>query len=178
MIRAVVKTGVLATATLLGLLHTSPADAGQHPAIVSGPISAHATVEITDENGRLIPLTAGEQIAVMFTEAISSLEDGCRRHLNRSCPLDELVRGATAPNWNIGKLKYDPSTDPNYTYAVIVNGTKWTATATPKKAGLGGFFYDGSFMSAQRFYNGTGPASTQSTKFTGVSISGEIFSKD
>lgn len=175
MIRTSVSTHILGTAMLLGFVHATPA--GQQPAIVSGPISARATVEITDENGTLIPLKPEEQIAVMFTEAISSLEDGCRRHLNRSCPLDELVRGATVPTWNIGKLKYDPAIDSHYTYAVIVNGTKWTATATPKKAGLGGFFYDGSSMSPKRFYNVTGPANTQSTKFTGVSISGEIFSK-
>ena len=88
-----------------------------------------------DLQGVEITLKPEEKIALMFMEAIASLEDDCNRHLNRRCSLVELVTGPKSPGWNIGKLKYDPAQDPNYKYTVTITGTGWVASANPRVRG-------------------------------------------
>ncbi len=158
-----------------------PASAGgaAHPAgnaSSSGPITTHAEVVVKDEHDVQIPLKPEEKIAFMFIEAIGSLENGCDLHLNRKCSLAELVSGPKAQSWEIGRLKYDPARDSNYKYTVTLNGTGWVASATPRRAGLGGFFTDGTRgMIHDSYYNPNGPATMKDTRLGETSISGELF---
>ncbi len=142
----------------------------------SGPITTHAQVMIKDMQGIEINLKQEEKIALMFMEAIGSLEDGCDLHLNRKCSLAELVAGPNSPNWKIGKLKYDPARDPNYKYSITITGTGWVASANPLRAGLGGFFVDGNGgMIANSYYKANGPATAKDRKVDEISVSGELF---
>jgi len=158
-----------------------PGSAGQtaspaRDASSSGPITTHAQVMIKDTQGVEINLKQEEKIALMFMEAIGSLEDGCGLHLNRKCSLAELVAGPNSPNWKIGKLKYDPARDPNYKYSVTITGTGWVASANPLRAGLGGFFTDGSRgMITNSYYKANGPATAKDRKVDEISVSGELF---
>lgn len=146
------------------------------PVSSSGPIVTHAQVEVKDVQGVVIPLKQEEKIAFMFMEAISSMEDDCRFHAKHICTLAELVAGPKSPDWNIGRLKYDPSRDPNYKYTVTPTGNGWTASASPQHAGLGGFFVDGTRgVMVERYYNANGPATTKDRHIDESSVSGEIF---
>lgn len=99
-----------------------------------------------------------------------------RLHLKNICPLAELVAGAQSPGWNIGKLKYDPSRDPNYKYTVTVAGTGWTARAVPQHAWLGGFFVDGTRGGmTETYYSANGAATVKDKRLDEISVSGEIF---
>lgn len=142
----------------------------------SGGITTIATVIVKDEQGVELQLKPEEKIAVMFLEAISSMEDDCNRHLNRRCSLAELVAGPLSPGWNIGRLKYDPARDTNYKYTVTITGNRWVASASPLRAGLGGFFYNWnhSFV-VDCYYNPNGPAAATDRKLGGTTISGELF---
>ncbi|MGB9406227.1 MAG: hypothetical protein WCA89_01760 [Terracidiphilus sp.] len=142
----------------------------------SGPITSHAVVVVKDVHEVQIPLKQEEKIALMFIEAIGSMENGCDLHLNRKCSLAELVAGPISQSWAIGRLKYDPARDPNYKYTVTIAGTGWVASATPRRAGLGGFFADDSRGSiADSYYNANGPATTKDTRLGEISISGDLF---
>jgi hypothetical protein len=141
-----------------------------------GPISTVATISVADSNGASIPLNSAEKVALMFISAIENMEGDCNLHLSRFCSLPELVSGVSAPNGNIGRLKYDPARDANYTYAVAFVGTGWTANATPRRAGLGGFFVDGRHgMIADTYYQPGGAATADSTQLSNISIGGELF---
>jgi hypothetical protein len=142
----------------------------------SGPITTHAQVMIKDKQGVEIKLNQEEKIALIFMEAIGSLENGCDLHLNRKCSLAELVAGPNSPNWKIGKLKYDPARDSNYKYLVTITGTGWAASANPLRVGLGGFFVDGSRgMVPNSYYNANGPATAKDRQLDEISVSGELF---
>ena len=142
----------------------------------SGPITTHAVVVVKDVHDVQIPLKQEEKVAVMFMEAIGSLETECDLHLNRKCSLAELVGGPRSPNWKIGKLKYDPARDPNYKYTVTITGTGWVASANPRRAGLGGFFADDSRgLIADSYYNANGPATAKDRRLNEISYSGELF---
>jgi hypothetical protein len=142
----------------------------------SGPITTHAVVMVKDLQDVEVPLKQEESIAVMFIEAIGSLEDDCNRHLGRRCSLAELVAGPKSTSWNIGRLKYDPARDPNYEYTVTDTGNGWVASATPRRAGLGGFFADSSRgMIANSYYNANGRATAKDRRLGEISVSGEIF---
>lgn len=142
----------------------------------SGAITSKAQVMVKDEQDVEIHLKPEEKIAFMFMEAISSMEDDCDRHLNRRCPLAELVAGPKSPSWNIGRLKYDPVRDTNYKYTVTISGNRWVASASPQRAGLGGFFYnlDHGFI-VDTYYNPNGPATVKDKKLGETSIGGELF---
>jgi|GEM_PF-900777 len=147
-----------------------------HNASNSGLITTHAQVMVKDLQGVEITLKQEEKIAVMFMEAIDSMEDDCNRHLSRKCSLAELVAGPKSPDWNIGKLKYDPARDPNYKYTVTITGTSWMASANPQRAGLGGFFVDGTGgMIANSYYKANGPATAKDKRLGEISVSGELF---
>jgi hypothetical protein len=142
----------------------------------SGPITTSAQITVKDLQGVEITLKPEEKIALMFMEAIASLEGDCRLHLSRSCSLAELVAGPKSPNWSIGKLKYDPGRDPNYKYTVTITGTGWEASANPQHAGLGGIFVDGSRgIIADLYFHANGPATAKDRRMSDISISGELF---
>jgi hypothetical protein len=142
----------------------------------SGPITTAATVLVKDEQGAEIHLKQEEKIAVMFMQAISFMEDDCRRHMERYCSLAELVAGPKSPGWNIGRLKYDPARDTNYKYTVTITAHGWNANASPQRSGLGGFFDDLDHgIIVDSYYNSNGPASVNDKKLGEISISGEIF---
>jgi hypothetical protein len=147
-----------------------------HNASTSGPITTHAVVAVKDMHEVEIPLKQQEKVAVMFMEAIGSLETECDLHLNRRCSLAELVASPRSPGWNVGKLKYDPARDPNYKYTVTIAGTGWMASANPQRAGLGGFFADNSRgLIADSYYNTNGPATAKDKQLNEISVSGELF---
>ena len=149
---------------------------GGSQASSADPITTHAQIIVKDARGSVIPLKPQEKTALMFMQAISSLEDDCILQLNRSCSLAELIAGPKASNWNIGRLKYDPRKDPNYNYTVAVSKNGWTASAKPQRPDLGGFFVDGiGRMAANTYYRANGPATNKDTKLDEISISGELF---
>lgn len=170
----------LSGSMVLGLAaRTSAAPvASPHPNDVSnsGAITTTATVLIKDEQGVEVRLKQEERIAVMFMEAISFIEDDCHLHLSRYCSLPELVAGPHSPNWNIGRLKYDPARDTNYKYTLTITARGWNAGASPQHPGLGGLFYNLDHgLIVDRHYNPNGPASVRDKKLGETSVSGELF---
>jgi hypothetical protein len=147
----------------------------QEPA--AGPFATKAKVEVKTEEDTVIPLKREEQIAFMFVSAIDSLEDDCGRHAAEPCTLEALIRGPKAKeaDWPMGKLKFDPTTtDPNYTYKVVLEERKWQIWANPRKPGLGGFYLKHAFGGG-KFYNPAGPATEKDKKISGSSIEGDLF---
>ncbi len=139
-------------------------------------LSTTAQIEIEDANGK-IPLHAEEKVAVMFLAAIQSIQSDCQMHAGGACTLEQMIAGPKATdNWHINHLKFDPATDPNYTYTVKVNGKSWEAHADPKRQGLGGFYYMAKFVSPDAYYNANGPAGPMDRQLTSRSISGDSFS--
>src|SRR5260370_5412784 len=150
--------------------------AGERQAAGSAsPITTEAKMVVKDMQGNEIKLQPGEKIVFLFLEAVSSMEDDCRRHLNRPCPLEELVKGAKAPDGNIGKLKFDPATDANYKYTITISGRSWEARAIPRHEGFGGVFYDGSTTIPHSYYNSNGPATSDNTRLGEIQIVGDTF---
>jgi hypothetical protein len=141
----------------------------------AAPITTRASVSVQDADGKEISLKPDEKIAFMFIQAIASMEDDCHRHINRYCPLDELVRGPQSPDWSIGKLKFDPAQDSNYTYTVTITGNKWEARANPGKKGLGGWLSQGAGFMPHTYYNPTGPVTSTDKSLSGSSIDGDSF---
>ena len=154
-----------------------PPVAGPQGTISSGPISTRAQVTAKDEQGTEIVFKPGEKIALMFLQAIGSMEDECNRHINHRCDLDELVAGVKSPNWNIGALKFDPAKDPNHKYTITISGSNWEGRADPQPKGLGGFYSDGSRFIPRVYFNPNGPASSKDKKLAEISISGDTFRK-
>jgi hypothetical protein len=144
--------------------------------LAAGPITTTAQVEIEDAHGN-IPLKPDEKVAVMFLAAIQSIESDCQMHAGGACTMEQMVAGPKATDsWRINKLKFDPATDPNYTYSVKVNGRAWEARADPKRQGLAGFYYISKFSSPDAYYNPNGPAGAMDRQLTSRSISGDSFS--
>ncbi len=155
----------------LACIALSQATTGGKPA----PITTQAKVSVEDADGKEIALKQDEKIAFMFIQAIASMEDDCHRHINRFCPLDELVRGPKSPDWPIGKLKFDPAQDGNYAYTVTITGNKWEARANPRKNGLGGWLSVGTGFMPHTYYNPAGPAAPSDKSLSGSSIDGDSF---
>jgi hypothetical protein len=148
----------------------------QKPA--SGPFATKAKVEIKTGD-KVVPLKREEQIAFMFVRAIDSLEDDCSRHAAEPCTLEALIRGPKPKdsNWSVGKLKYDPNTsDPNYTYKVVLKGSKWEIWANPRKPHLGGFYVKHDFFGGT-YYNPAGPATDKDKQIGESSIEGDSFTE-
>lgn len=153
-----------------GTAAADPGDAG------SGPISTVATITVADADGGAIALNSAEKVAFMFMNAIEFMEGDCNLHLSRLCSLPELVSGVSSPDGDIGRLKYDPARDANYSYTITFAGMGWTASATPRRGGLGGFFLDGRHgMIADTYYQANGVATESSTKLGNISVTGELF---
>ena len=59
---------------------------------------------------------------------------------------------------------------------VEYTGASWVASANPLRAGMGGFFMDGSRgMIPNSYYNANGPATAKDRQLNEISISGEVF---
>ena len=145
------------------------------PATAAGPFATTATVEAEDARGP-VRLKREEQIALMFLTAIQNLEDACQLHAGHACTLNELLAGpAPADKWPIGRLKFDPAGDANYTYTVRTSGKAWEAHADPKKAGLGGFYFYAKFGAAEAYYNAAGSAGAMDDALTSRSVMGDSF---
>jgi hypothetical protein len=148
---------------------------GHNPSMAS-PITTDATVTVQDSNGTTISLQQPEKVALMFMQAISFMEDGCLNGLKRRCPLAELVAGVNSPNWRVGKLRYDPASDPNYKYTITISGKIWTASAVPQHPGLGGFFVEGAGqISADTYYKRNGPATDTDIALSSIGVGGDSF---
>jgi hypothetical protein len=148
----------------------------QEPA--AGPFATKARVEVKTED-TVIPLKREEQIAFMFVSAIDSLEGDCGRAAAEPCTLEVLVRGPKAKDagWPVGKLKFDPTTtDPNYTYKVVLEEGKWQIWANPRKPGLGGFYVIHAFKGGT-YYNPAGPATEKDKKISRSYIDGDLFTE-
>ena len=146
------------------------------PAAPAGSPTTTAQVEIEDSNGK-IPLKSEEKIALMFLGAIQTIQFDCQMHAAGACSMDQMLAGPKATdNSHISRLKYDPASDPNYTYTVRVNGKAWEAHADPKRQGLGGFYFMAKIMSPDAYYNPNGPAGPMDRQLTSRSIMGDSFS--
>jgi hypothetical protein len=91
--------------------------------------------------------------------------------------LDQLLAGAVAADGShLGRLKFDPKLDPNYTYTVAASGLAWEAHANAKKPGLLGFyFFSRSFPQSTVTYNSAGAAGVIDMELGGRSIEGDSF---
>jgi hypothetical protein len=141
----------------------------------SGAFPTTAKVEVGENTGNMIPLKREEQIAILFLAAIQQIETECMSgSAKRACSMEQLMTSdASHPE----HLKFDPKTDPNYTYTLAVNGTAWEAHATAKKPGLLGFYFmqrswPGSPLAT---YNRSGTAAVIDTEIGNRSIDGDSF---
>jgi len=131
----------------------------------TSPFPTTAKIEVSDATGK-VNLKREEQIAYMFLTAIQQIEDDCQYKRKSACAWDVVL----------GRLKFDPRTDPNYTYTLAVGGVAWEAHANAKKAGFGGFYsFSLSFPTVDVFYNAGGTASLTSRQLTERSIEGDSF---
>jgi hypothetical protein len=148
------------------------------PSTVSGtgPFATTAKISVEDSNGP-VPLKREEQIAIMFLSAFQMIENDCQYHAKHACTLDQLLAGPVAADGtHIDRLKFDPKSDPNYTYTVAASGLAWEAHATAKKPGLLGFYcFSRSFPSVTVTYNRAGPAGVIDMELGGRSIEGDSF---
>ena len=142
----------------------------------TGPFATTAKVEAEGSNGP-IALKREEQIALMFLTAIQSIESGCQNRAKRACTLDQLLAGPIASDGShIDRLKFDPKTDPNYTYTLAASGMAWEAHANAKKTGLLGFyFFSRSFPSVTACYNPAGTATVIDSELMSRSTEGDSF---
>jgi hypothetical protein len=143
------------------------------PGSVAFPTTAK--VEVEENTGTMLPLKREEQIAILFLSAIQQIETECMSgSAKRACSMQQImVSDASHPE----HLKFDPKTDPNYSYTLAVNGTAWEAHATAKKPGLLGFYFmqrswPGSPLAT---YNRSGTAAVIDTEIGNRSIDGDSF---
>jgi hypothetical protein len=91
--------------------------------------------------------------------------------------LDQLLAGPIASDGShLDRLKFDPKTDPNYTYTLAASGMAWEAHANAKKTGLLGFyFFSRSFPSVTACYNPAGTATVIDSELMSRSTEGDSF---
>jgi hypothetical protein len=136
----------------------------------------HAKVDVEDPNGP-VKLKSAEQTAFLFLSAMQMIEGDCQMNAKRACTLDQMISGATGANGGRGsRLKYNPKSDPNYTYTVFASGLAWEVHATAKKPGLIGFcFLSRSYPSVIVTYSPSGTAGFVDTELPNRSIEGDSF---
>jgi hypothetical protein len=102
----------------------------------SGDPTTNAKVELVDATGPLT-LKEPEKIAFMFVSAMEQIEQECFHAGNHVCTISEMVAGPVVKGQHIAGLKFDPKTDPNYTYTLTdpQNG-EWEINADPKRPAL------------------------------------------
>jgi hypothetical protein len=172
---SLVKTSAL-VGICVGFTAAGSVAAGPQQKPAAGPFATKAKVEVK-AGDKVIPLKREEQIALMFVSAINDLEDDCTRHAAEPCTLEVLIRGPKPkdPDWPVAKLKFDPNTtDPNYTYKVVLEDGKWEVWANPRQPGLGGFYVKHGFRGGT-WYNSAGPATEKDTRIGESSIDGDSF---
>jgi hypothetical protein len=156
-------------------------------AFAQSPSDTKAVVSAKELDGPQIDFQRPEQIALMFVVAIADLQDDCKSHAKHICTLPELIAGpkSQVKDWTIGKLKFDPNkTDPNYTYKVastynVATGAgKYEIWATPKKPGLGGFYWTGRGFIGEYYYNPSGAAAATDKKLDAISVGGDSFKQE
>jgi len=143
----------------------------------TGAFATTAKVEAEDDNGP-IALKREEKIALMFLTAIQELEYDCQNRAKKACNMDQLLSGTFPDGSHGGRFKFDPRTDPNYTYvlAASTSSAAWEAHANPKKPGLSGFyFFSTGFPTVSAYYNPAGPAALIDKQLTGRGIEGDSF---
>jgi hypothetical protein len=134
-----------------------------------------AKVEVGENDGTNVPLKPEEQVAILFLGAIQQIENDCQSSdAKRACSMAQM---RTSDASHAQHLKFDPATDPNYTYTVGINGAAWEARAIPKKPGLIGFYYmqrswPGSTLAT---YNRAGAAGAIDIEIGNRSIDGDSF---
>jgi hypothetical protein len=164
---AAIYAAAKATAAPAGAIASAPG---------TGPFATTAKVAVEDSDGP-VKLKREEQIAILFLTAIQEIESDCQYRAKRACTLDQMLAGTVAANGSrLGRLKFDPKTDPNYTYTVAASGLAWEAHATAKKPGLLGFyFFSRSFPQSTATYNPAGTAGVIDKELGGRSIEGDSF---
>ncbi len=94
-----------------------------------------------------ITFSEDERRALEMVAAIRYLVGSqCPIGLGRPCSMNELLKSVRKTREEIGDLiglARDPRTDSNYEYSIAITGADWVIAATPKRAGLGGFWSDG-----------------------------------
>jgi len=165
----------LTAAEVASIYSAAPAGVSRSTAPGSGAFPTMAKVEVGENNGNTIPLKREEQVAVLFLSAIQAIETECMSgSAPHACSMDQIMTSdASHPQ----HLKFDPKTDPNYSYTLAVNGTAWEAHATAKKPGLLGFYFmqrswPGSPLVT---YNRSGTAAVIDTEIGNRSIDGDSF---
>jgi hypothetical protein len=155
---------------------TDASSGGGASAASSGLFPTDAKVEVEDSDGP-VRLKREEQIALLFLTTIQQIQSDCQYHAKRACNFDQLLTGgAAADGAHLDRLKFDPRTDPNYTYTVAANGFAWEAHATAKKPGLLGFyFFSRSFPQVTVTYNPAGTAGVIDKELGTRSVEGNSF---
>ena len=143
------------------------------PTFAFAQFSTSAKVTAEDSHGR-IRLQRPEELALMMLAAIQVAERECQKRLEAACTLEQLVNGPPGKDkWRMYKLKYDPATDPDYTYAISVNGRAWQAEARPRHEGVGGFLFVSRGMMPSAYYKPDGPASAKDFQLMGWGVDGD-----
>jgi hypothetical protein len=142
----------------------------------AGAITYNAKVEAEDSSGP-IKLKDEEKTALMFLTAIQNIENDCQSRAKRACTMSEMLAGPVGIDGkHLSHLKFDPATDPNYTYVLAASGTAWEVHANAKKPGLIGFYFlSKSFPGVDATYNPSGTASAIDKQITGRSTFGDSF---
>jgi hypothetical protein len=140
-----------------------------------GP-TTNAKVELVDATGPLV-LKDPERIAFMFVSAMEQIEQECFRAGNHVCTIGEMVAGPVVKGQHIAGLKFDPKTDPNYTYALTTpKEGEWDMNADPKKPGLISFCLSAhNYFVTQVTYDRKAKATPTDTGFTSTGITGDSF---
>ncbi|MGA9978167.1 MAG: hypothetical protein WBQ08_05995 [Candidatus Sulfotelmatobacter sp.] len=99
-------------------------------------------VKANYDDGPTVPFKPEEQRAFLFITAIDKLEGSVMSNFQSACPLGELIKGCPSKASSYAGLTLDPQLEKDYEYVVTVSGQYWTAKATPRRSGLGGFFDD------------------------------------
>jgi hypothetical protein len=167
--------GIYATAKPVpGATSNGPGSLGG-TAATGGP-TTNAKVELVDATGPLT-LKDPEKIAFMFVSAMEQIEQECFRAGNHVCTINEMVAGPVVKGQHIAGLKFDPKTDPNYTYTLNdpQNG-EWAINADPKKPGLIDFCLSAhNYFVTTVTYSRKGKATPTDTGFTSTGITGDSF---
>jgi len=141
----------------------------------AGPLATPGRVSAWDSSGP-IKLKRGEQIAILFLAAFEKIEGDCQSRLKHTCTLQQLVAGPLDAGGSLlGRLKFDPASDPNFSYTLVASGMKWEAHADARMPGLRGFCAVSEGLPLARFtHNPTGRAGT-ADKMLSCSYTGDFF---
>lgn len=172
-----VATLYAASKVSAGAVAAAPgANAPLPAAPATGPFATTAVVTAEDSSGP-IALKREEQIALMFLTSIQNLELNCQLRAKMACTMEQLIAGAKASDGSkIGRLKFDPAIDPNYTYTLATSGTAWEARANPKVPGLVSYyFYAKSIGPVDAHYSRNPTAGALDKEMTSRGVSGDAF---